>query len=202
VNTVLAEIIAAALDSRANGAHFALPGKVVSYSASAQTATVRVGVRRAVPTDVEGTFTYENLPDITDVQVVWPRGNGQHFAPGLTAGDGVLLVICDLDPSTWIRTGAVSDPADLRKSDLAHAVCIPGFVPSADALSPSARDLKVADAEIGGTSDAAAKGSVVNAILAAIAGCTPAGSETGLAAIKAALSAYTESKSDVLKIGS
>ncbi len=57
----LTEAIQAALDARLNQAHVALPGVVVSYNAARQTADIRPGVKRAVPTDVEGIFTTETV---------------------------------------------------------------------------------------------------------------------------------------------
>ncbi len=204
----LTEAIQAALDARLNQAHVALPGVVVSYNAARQTADVRPGVKRAVPTDVEGIFTTETLPVIPSVPVCWPRGNGQHFAPGLAAGDGVLIVVCDIDPATWVRTGEVSDPGDLRKMDLSHAVCIPGFVPSGDALSPSEPDLKAADAAIGGATQEA---SVANAVatelfaiataLDTLAAAIPA-TNSYTAATNTVLAVRNRIKSAVLKIGS
>ena len=38
-----------------------------------------------------------------------------------------------------MRTGEVSDPGDLRRHDLSHAVCIPGFTP-ASAAPPALAD--------------------------------------------------------------
>lgn len=200
--TDLSEILQAAMDARLSSAHVALPGKVLSYDSTKQTADVEVGVNRLVPTNVEGEFRSEKIPPVYAVPVCWPRGNGQHFAPGLAAGDGVLLVICDIDPSTWARTGGVSDPADLRRMDLSHAVCIPGFAPAGSALPPTAKDLKCLDAEIGGSSDAAALSSVVDAMLAALASSTPSGTETGYAALRTAMASYLTSASAVLKLGS
>lgn len=168
MNVDLPEAIRAAIDSRLAQAHVALPGIVVSYDASAQTADVRPGVRRPLPTDEDGAYVTEDLPVIPAVPVCWPRGNGQHFAPGLAPGDGVLIVVCDIDYTTWHRTGSVSDPADLRRHALAHAVCVPGFAPASAALAPSARDLKAADAEIGGSTDAAGLASMLDKLIAVL----------------------------------
>jgi len=193
----LTDPIRAALDARLSGMHFCLPGKVVSYDSAAGTAKVRVGINRPVPTDVEGEFVTESIPTVPDVPVIWPGSSGGHLATGLSAGDSVLLLVSDLDPSTWVRTGEVSDPADLRKCSLAHALCLPW----AKGYQPTDPDLVARTAAIGGNSNAAALSSVVDAILGAISACTPSGTETGLAAVKAALAAYTTSASVKLKLG-
>jgi hypothetical protein len=204
-NIDLAEFVETLLATQMSNMHFALPGTVTKYTASNHTCSVKVGVKRPVPTAVEGEFVTETIPELTDVRVVWPGGNGDWFAPGLAVGDGVLLVISDLDPSTWLRNGEASDPGDLRKSSAAHAFAIPGCrtTPQAQAvaMTPGLPVLKVATANVGGNSDAAALASVVDAILGAIASCTPAGTEPGLAAIKLALAPYLTSASTVLSLG-
>lgn len=193
-----AEVFRAAFDARLGAVHVAGFGKVTSYNAADKTADVRVGWKRAVPTDEEGTFVTEVIPDLPAVPVIHFGGGSGHLRIPLSAGDTVLIVVCDTDQATWLRTGEVSDPGDLRRFHLSHAVAIPW----AKAVGPSALDLKVASAEVGGTTDAAALASAVDTILAAIAACTPSGTETGLAAIKAALASLTTSASAVLKLGS
>jgi hypothetical protein len=168
VITELAEVIQAALEARLSSMHVAIPGKVVSYNATTQTADVRPGVKRAVSTAVEGEFITEELPVIPSVPVCWPGGSGGHFRPSLSSGDGVLIVVCDLDPATWVRTGEVSDPGDLRRFDLSHAVCLPGFRPASGAISPSDPDVKSASAAFGGSTDAAALASMLDKLIAVL----------------------------------
>lgn len=193
-----AEAFRAAFDARMSNVHVAGFGKVTSYNAAERTANVKVGWKRAVPTDVEGEFRTEEIPELPALPVIHFGGAQGHLRIPLSAGDTVLILVCDTDQSTWLRTGETSDPGDLRRFHLSHACCIPW----AKAVGPSARDLKVASAEVGGSTDAAALASVVDAILSAVATCTPGPQEPGLSAIKTALAAYTASGSAVLKLGS
>ena len=198
----LAEVVQSAMDARLSGAHVALPGKVLAYDSTKQTADVQVGVNRLVQTNVEGEFRSEKIPPVYAVPVCWPRGNGQHFAPGLAAGDGVLLVICDLDPSTWVRTGNTSDPADVRKMDLSHAVCIPGFSPAGSALPPSAKSLECNTANVGGSSDAVALASKLDALIAALKTAGVGAGTNVPGAVNAAFPTPATTGSAVLKVGS
>lgn len=131
-----AELLRLAMEARLSAVHTALPGVVVSYDPATQTADVRPTVTRLVPTSEEGVFKSEALPVVPHVPVLWPRGGASWFAPGLSVGEGVLLVCCESDPASYIRTGSVSDPGDVRRHSLAHAVAIPGFGPRSAALPP------------------------------------------------------------------
>ena len=198
-----AEVLDAVLSTRLNAVQTSLPGIIVTYNKVTQRALVRPAVRVPVPTVEPGVFKMETLPDVPNVKVIWPSGVDGYFALDLAPGAGVELRFLAVDPSTFFRTGEVSDPADLRRFSLAHAVAYPGLNPNADALP----DVGVVAPKgaIGGTADAAALASVVDLILGAIQGCTPAGVETGLAAIKTALTppAFlgTTAASTKLKLG-
>ncbi len=94
----------------------ALPGIVRSYAVASQTATIQLAVQ------VKG----NTVPQLEDVPVVWPGGAAGHLHVPLTAGDSVLVVFSDEDPSKWLTSGSVSAPAVLARHGL-HAVAIPGL---------------------------------------------------------------------------
>lgn len=159
----LTDVLLAALASHEGVRAYILPGTVVTYNQSANTADVRPGVRRAVPTNVDGETVTEALATVFAARVVWPGGSGGYFAASLSPGDKVLLLCCDDDPSDFLRTGEVSDPGDVRRNRPGHAVCIPGLDVKPDV------GLVAAKAAVGGSSDAAALASVVRAQFAAVA---------------------------------
>jgi hypothetical protein len=103
-----------------------MPGKVVSYDAAKQVADVRPLLKRAVY-DVDGHKSVEELSVIPAVPVVWPRGGGYYLHFPLAAGDGVLLVFCERDPSAALDRDDVADPGDPRRHGLSGAVAIPGY---------------------------------------------------------------------------
>lgn len=154
------------MESRQAQVWTSVPGIVQSYNAAAQTASVQVAVQDHRQ-DADGNRTDTTLPVLPDCPVVWPRGNGQHWHPGLAAGDEVLLVISTLDPATWHRTGSVSKAADVRRNHPAHAFAVPGVGSRGRALGATLGG-KIQRLEVGGTADAAVLASTLHTQLVAI----------------------------------
>lgn len=132
-------VIRTAIDTRLSAVGSALPGVVVSYSSGSQTATVRPGVHRLVPsTNEEDQDVVEPLPVIHNVPVCWPRGRGFACIGTLQPGDPVLLVCMDRDISGWRDSGDASEPEDARVHHWSSAVAIPGLVPNTSPFTPPA----------------------------------------------------------------
>ncbi len=176
----LADVIQAAVSASRADLATALPGKVERYNVDTQTADVRPMLKRQVPTP-DGDDIAEELPVIPSVPVLHPAGAGWFFHVPLQAGDTVLLLFQQADASEWERTGQLSEPVDQRPHHLAHAVCIPGYRPqtmNVAELSPSNVVLRrdgfittwtASQMQVGGTADAVALASKVDAALQAIA---------------------------------
>jgi hypothetical protein len=122
------EIISEAIESRLLELHTAIPGKVVSYDASTQTAEVTPVVQRAEPRE-DGGNTLTPLPSIPNVPVQWPRGGGYALHFPLKAGDHVLLVFSEAAIGHWRASGELAPPGDLRRHSLGYPVAIPGIAP-------------------------------------------------------------------------
>lgn len=137
-------------DSLQEDLHTALPGIVQSYDAATQRADIVPGLNRILPTR-EGEPVSELMPTLRAVPVVFP-GSGDWFVRWpISAGDEVLLVICERDPARWLQTGDRSDPIDVRAHHLAHAVAIPGLRSRPGQLpAPSGSALELG--EVGGAS--------------------------------------------------
>jgi hypothetical protein len=218
-----AEVVRLALNAFGNAFNVACPGRVESYDASNQTATVVPQVRRVVPGPEDGEDLLEDLPAVQSVPVLHPRGGGFFVHVPIQAGDFVLLVFLDRDPSAFRSSGQVSNPPDQRLHSLAHAVAIPGLFPAAQTIgSASASNLVMgkdgaeglrvtltaAEMQVGGSSDSAALASKVdsqlNNLKTAINGWAPVSNDGG-AALKAALTAWltdtSASGSTKLKVG-
>jgi hypothetical protein len=131
----LIEVLRYAMDQASGEIFVALPGKVVSYSPSKQTADIKPLLKKDLVFD-DGTEEAEALPILPEVPVVFPRGGGYFLSFPLEAGDNVLLVFCDRSIDSYSQSsGAVDiDPIDLRTHDIADAVAIPGFFPNPRAL--------------------------------------------------------------------
>jgi hypothetical protein len=115
--------------------HTHLPGKVVSYDPVTNTANVQPMVKGAL-FDREGERSFEELPTIPSVPVLWPRAGGFVVRLPLEAGDGVLLCFSEASLAEWRTTGQLSEPTDARRHSLGHAFAIPGAFPDVDVLSP------------------------------------------------------------------
>lgn len=120
--------------------HVAMPGRVESYDPTTQTANVKPLVRHAAP-QPDGSTAQEDLPVIPSVPVLWPRAGGWFMAMPLAVGDSVQLLVNSAAIGHWrAGQGEVTDPGDLRRHHLSHAVAIPGLATRAGALrhAPSA----------------------------------------------------------------
>lgn len=122
------------------------PGRVQSYDAATQTADVVPLVRHPVP-QPDGSYTMEDLPVVPSVPVVMLRSGRMFVAPPLAAGDTVQLLVNTSAIGHWrAGTGDVTDPGDLRRQHLAHAVAIPGLYVRSKALAhASTTDLVMGD---------------------------------------------------------
>lgn len=143
----LAEIMRRAIDSRMLDVHVALPGRVESYDPSKQTCEVLPMVRRAIA-DTEGNTQHEDLPKLPNVPVLFPRSAAFSATWPLAKGDFVLVVFCSSAIGQWRETGEVSNPVDLRRHDLSHAIAIPGIAPKGSTI-PTASDAALL--EVSGT---------------------------------------------------
>jgi hypothetical protein len=115
--------------------HVAYPGRVQEYHADTQTADIVPLIRQQVP-QPDGSYALEELPVLPSVPVVWPRVGAWFLAMALAPGDTVQL-LCNTSAIGHWRTGTgdVTDPGDLRRQHLAHAVALPGLYTRGKALA-------------------------------------------------------------------
>lgn len=129
----LQEVIAEAIESRLLEVHTAIPGKVVSYDATTQTAEVTPVVQRAEPRE-DGGNTLTPLPSIPNVPVKWPRGGGMGFSLFLKPGDHVTLLFNEAATGHWRSSGELAPAGDLRRHSLGYPIALPGAAHEADPL--------------------------------------------------------------------
>lgn len=121
------QTLQASLDALKAEMHVAFPATVVSYDATERTVDVRPGLVRTFY-DEAGEKQTEELPVIPSVRVARFRCGGFFIDAPLAAGDGVLVICCDRDPSAW--SGDPVDPGDEGLHGLQGAVAIPGLAVS------------------------------------------------------------------------
>lgn len=121
----MTELLREVIESRLADVHTSIPGRVVSYDASTQTADVEIVIFRADQAET-GEVVHEAYPVVPNVPVAWPSGGGYSLQLPLAAGDGVWLVFSEAAVANWRDTGDVSPPGDLDRHDLSYPIAIPG----------------------------------------------------------------------------
>ena len=126
--------------------HVAIPGRVERYDAATQIADVVPLVRHPVP-QPDGSYALEDLPVVPSVPVIFPRVGRMFVSLPVSVGDTVQLLVNTAAIGHWrAGSGDVTDPGDLRRQHLAHAVAIPGLYARSAALGhASATDLVLGD---------------------------------------------------------
>lgn len=130
----LGQVLRMAIDARLVDVHTAMPGRVESYDATTQLASVKPLLKRSLR-DVDNNEVVEDLPIISDVPVAFPRAGDWFMAFPVAQGNTVLLVFCERNLDQWIERGGDVDPGDLRLHPLDGAVAIPGVYSQPDALT-------------------------------------------------------------------
>lgn len=129
----LADLIQAAISARLAEVYTQLPGRVESYDAATQTASIKIMIRTPLE-NLDGDITLEDLPVIQSVPVSFARG-GQFFESfPLTPGDEGMCQFSMRDINEWRRTGQLVDPGDIRTHRIAGATFFPGVSSSARRL--------------------------------------------------------------------
>jgi hypothetical protein len=134
-----AEIILTALGRASAGIRVAMPGKVISYDAAAQTVEVEPQLDAVRP---DGSA--DRLPVLPNVPVAFPRGGGFVMTFPLAKGDFVELVFQDFTLDKWRELGKVTTPDDLRAHGVMGAVAMPcSPYPTSGAFDADTDDLVI-----------------------------------------------------------
>jgi hypothetical protein len=119
-----AEDIRAYVEDMLRRVNTSLPGRIESYNATTGKAEVQPLLREVYADGEELT-----LPRIANVPVVFPRTATASITLPLAKGDGVLLLFCQRSLDTWLSTGGIAKPDDVRMHSLTDAIAIPGLLP-------------------------------------------------------------------------
>ena len=135
----LEDIIQSALDSERATTYHVMPGIVQAYHAGTATSPATVDVQPATHdvrfVSATGERVSEPWPVITGVRlIVFYAGPFMISAP-MSAGDGVVLLGFDLDPTGTIRSGTPADPADTRRHAGGYWCALPGDIADANAFA-------------------------------------------------------------------
>jgi hypothetical protein len=130
------ELLAALLEQHARELRVALPGRIESYNASKQRASVSIALKIMRP-DGNGGYVARTFPVLQNVPVVFPSGGGFFVSFPMQKGDPVQLVFNDMPIGAWLQKGSLAEPGDLGMHNEAGAVAYPGLRPSTAPLQSS-----------------------------------------------------------------
>lgn len=105
--------------------HTAIPGRVESYDATLQRASIQPVIKEAFE-DETGERVVARLPVIPGVPVQWPSGGGYFISFPLQPGDTGLLLFSQASLDVWLSEGGEVDPLDDRRFHLSDGIFIPG----------------------------------------------------------------------------
>lgn len=120
----LAQVIKDAIEGRVAEIHTCMPAIIEKYDADTQTASVSPCLKR-----VYTSGKIVDLPVITNVPVIFPRGGGAVITLDLQKGDIVTLIFAERSIDLWLTSGGKVDPKDFRKHALSDAYALPGGYP-------------------------------------------------------------------------
>jgi hypothetical protein len=133
----------ARIEARILDLHTSIPGHVVSYDATKQTAVCQPGIQRIFRG--QGAI---DLPQLVDCPVHFPSGGGFVLSFPVSVGDECLLIFSERAIDYWWQNGGVQLPAEYRTHDLSDAFAFVGVssLPHVPAgLSASAVELRAVD---------------------------------------------------------
>lgn len=126
-----------------------LPGEVVAYDRTKNTAIVKVALKQVIPDYAAATGSKTApYPQLTDVPVFLLQGGGASIGVDPVPGDACLICVLDRNIDAWYANGGQQAPLSPRAHSLSDAFCIVGFnpLPKPPTSSRAAGEAGIADA--------------------------------------------------------
>lgn len=137
----LVEIVNAGIGAALDGVYVARPGRVTAYDALTNTAVVKPMVKRAVYDVDDDERSFEELPEIPFVPIVFPRCGEFVVTLPVVVGDTVLLIFSDVSMGEWRESGQISEPVDARRHSIGWPSAIPGLFADSSPMSQDPVDV-------------------------------------------------------------
>lgn len=125
------EALDAVLRDTLNAMQTAHPGRIVRYYPDRQTVDVAVCVMREVPGEDWEPDEFEEIPEVVNVPVVFPRAGGFVITFPLKAGDYVALFCGTTNTLVWRDKGGINQKPGLSGDEFGLNGCfvMPGYFP-------------------------------------------------------------------------
>ena len=117
--------------------HTTIPGYIVSFNPTTQSAQVQVSIRRVYVNNRSGedVQTAVQVPALIHVPVIFLRGGGWCITFPVKAGDECIVHFSERAIDTWRKNGGVQDPKDWRMHDYSDAICQVGLSSEANIIT-------------------------------------------------------------------
>lgn len=119
-----AELISGAILANARESRVALPGRIQSYDAQKQRASIELQLSYYKPT-TDGQQVAVSHPVVQNVPVAFPQGGGFFCSFPLAKGDAVTVVFCDVPIGAWLAKGQPCEPGVGGMHGLGGAIAFP-----------------------------------------------------------------------------
>ena len=127
----LPEILYAAIDKILSDVHTSMPGTIVSYDPTTQTAEVQPNFERFYESDNGAPTVY---PTVKQCPVMFPSFSGGWLRFPLGAGDTCMLHFAERSIGPWLQNGGNVDPISPEKFAMKDAVAVVGLNTLANAI--------------------------------------------------------------------
>lgn len=101
-----------------------IPGIIQSYNQAQNTVEVQPAIRERV-VDEKGNVSYQQLPLLINVPVVFPTASNIGITFPLAKNDQCLVLFSDLAIDNFWEKGVVQNPVEIRRHDLSDGMAIP-----------------------------------------------------------------------------
>lgn len=120
------DVFSLAIETALATARTMLPGKVVSYDAASQRASIQPQVKEAYLGE-DDVRVVQAMPELQDVPVCHFGGASGRITVPVAKGDTGMIIFASSSIARWKLTGSHDDPGDDRHHDISDAVFVPGL---------------------------------------------------------------------------
>jgi hypothetical protein len=128
------EMIRSAIDQAMTRMWTSAPGRVVSYNAQKQTASIQITVKSFVK-QPDGSQKAVDLPILEEVPVQFPGAGGQTMTFPVKAGDETVVMFMSRASDAQQQSGGDQQPSDASTHGLSHPRAMLGFRSNPRALT-------------------------------------------------------------------
>lgn len=117
--TTLETVIQTAIDSALKEVHTMLPAVVQSFDPATQTIEAQPTIQRKISGELV------DLPLLIDVPIRYMKSSKYSISFPIEIGDHVFIVFAERSIDTWLLSGEIQAPGDIRRHSLSDAFAIP-----------------------------------------------------------------------------